>query len=82
MKLINVELLASKFHSRKAILYLLVLITGTVAMFLKVLDGGQWVELAKWSTTAYLSANAIDGFSDAIAGKRLTIPNGAGKIPA
>jgi hypothetical protein len=64
------QLIQKWFHSRKIAIYLAVLLVGTIGLFLRLLDGGQWTDLAKWSSGAYMTANALDGIGDGIAGRK------------
>jgi len=59
----------SWFHSRKALLLLVVLTLGSVALFVGKLDGGQWLNLVKWAVPAYMAANVGDSIATAFGGK-------------
>jgi hypothetical protein len=60
------QLIQKWFHSRKAAIYIAVFVVGTVAFFIHRLDGGQWTELIKWTTSGYLASNAVAGIADSL----------------
>ena len=69
-KLFDTRLLIFKwFHSRKVAIYLAVMVVASVALFLKHVDGGQWVDITKWATSGYMAGNALDGIGDALKSK-------------
>ena len=63
------QLIQKWAHSRKVAIYLAVMLTATVALFFKLLDGGHWTDIVKYSTTGYFGANAVDGIGDALKSK-------------
>lgn len=66
-KFIRWDELASKwFHSRKVAIYLGVMLVASVALFLKLVDGGQWTDITKWATSGYMAGNALDSIGDAL----------------
>jgi hypothetical protein len=67
-KFIDWELLAKSWiHSRKCMLYVIVLLLGSIFLFVKLLDGGQWVDLVKWATGGYMAGNGISSIGAALA---------------
>ena len=66
-RFIDWKLLAQKWlHSRKVLLYIFLIIIGTIGLFMKLLDGGQWVDLVKWATAGYMIGNAGEHIADGI----------------
>jgi hypothetical protein len=64
------ELLAKKWlHSRKCVLYLVVLLVGSTFLVLKFINGAQWVDLVKWGTAGYMAANSVSNISDILGSK-------------
>lgn len=59
----------SWMHSRKALIFLVTFTIANVALFLKLLNGDQWITIIKWTVASYMGANVADGVSDAISGK-------------
>ena len=47
-------------------IFLLVMVVGTIALFFKLVDGGQWIDLTKWAAGGYMAGNALDGIGDAL----------------
>ena len=58
----------SWFHSRKALLFLVVFCIANVGLFLHLLNGDQWVDVVKWSVAGYMAGNAGSAIAVAIAG--------------
>lgn len=59
----------SWFHSRKALIFLVVFVIANVALFVKLIDGGQWIDVIKWSCASYMGANVADGIASALSSK-------------
>ncbi len=69
-KLVDWKLLAVKwFHSRKALIFLLAFAAGCLALALHRIDGGQWVDLVKWSVGGYMLGNAGSAVAGALGDK-------------
>lgn len=68
--------LIEKFGGRKWTLSLVILVIGTVALFLAKLSGGEWVTLALGVGAAYGAANAAThrGYASAKAADSKALP--------
>ena len=64
------QLIQKWFHSRKMAIYLAVFLVSSIALFLKLLNGSEWADVAKFSSAGYMAANALDGIGDGIAGRK------------
>lgn len=58
----------SWFHSRKALLFLVVFCIANVGLFFRLLNGDQWVDIMKWSVAGYMVGNAGSGIASALSG--------------
>ena len=58
----------SWMHSRKALICLVAFAVASAALFVHVMDGGQWVDVVKFLVPSYMAGNVGDSIASAIKG--------------